>query len=121
MYQLDDVLCKLVLSYVNGANHRRLISDLNSHQYVAVYWEVITETRETPTSYQHTNPKAILFVNTDSVILSDVYLPNDGTRHKTYKVYFSDFPKIFSHFITYDKLWDDLEFEMEAREYEPLD
>ena len=121
MFQLDDVLCKLILSYVNGANHRRLIRDLNSHQYVAVYWEVITETRETPTSYQHTNPKAIIFVNTDSVILSDVYLPNDGTRHKTYKVYFSDIPKIFSHFITYKELWDDLEFEMESREYEPLD
>ena len=44
----------------------------------------------------------------------------DRSRHKTYKVYFSDFPNIFSHFIT-DELWEDLEFEMEAREYEPLD
>ena len=121
MFQLDDVLCKLVLSYVNGANHRRLIRDLNSHQYVAAYWEVLTEKRETPTSLQHTNPKAILFVNTDSVILQDVYLPRELTRHKTYKVYFEDFQKIFSHFIIYKELWDDLEFEMEAREYEPLD
>ena len=69
MFQLDDVLCKLILSYVNGANHRTLIRDLNSHQYVAVYWEVLTEKRETPTSQIH--PKAILFVNTDNVILQD--------------------------------------------------
>ena len=120
MFQLDDVLCKLVLSYVNGANHRKLIKDLNSHQYVAAYWEVLAKKRETPTSLIHTNPKVILFVNTDSVILQDVYLPMDRSRHKTYKVYFEDFPKIFSHFIV-DELWDDLEFEMEAREYDPID
>ena len=103
MFSGEDVICKLILEYVNGASHRELIADFNQHTYVEVFWELLSGRTE-PTTQLHTNFKKILFVNTDSVILEDVNPRGLWTgRNEVYKVFFADWDALFVSYVTQEQ------------------
>ena len=109
---IPSIISKLVKDCLTGPDWEVLKDELRSHEFVRLYWEVLKEVRETPSSENYNSVFKILFVNEASVIVQDVERDFDATKFHTYKVYFQDWHTAFQRWEAdehglFQECWED--------------
>ena len=97
---MDNVVASLLQDYVNPKKWSSLIEELHKHKYVNVYsyinfWFMLKRRGRGGRGVTE-SVKAILYINTDSVILQDVEKNWEARRFTTFKVMFEDWDTVFA-------------------------
>lgn len=92
---IDNVVSNLLLSYINPKDWSPLIEELKKHKFVRLQWKILKNPDTAERDPKFCNTKAILFINTDSVIVQNVQMSVGDTRFKVLKIMFEDWNSVF--------------------------
>ena len=97
-YSGEAVIGHIILEYVNGADHRDLKESIDEHTFVKLYWEVLKQDAEAPTSENHFAVYKILFINECSVIVQNI-----SVLEKVHRIFYGEWDAVFHSFVAAER------------------